>query len=148
AAAAGSPVAAGAAAVAAAGRLCAVPAVLVCASGARGGDIERITDYRSDITVARDGTLTVREAITVNAQGDDIVHGIYRDFPTIYRASGNVHVAFDVTGATLDGQPTPHSESQIENGARVTMGDAGTALRPGLHTFVLRYTTDRQIGFF
>ncbi|HWD28084.1 MAG TPA: DUF2207 domain-containing protein [Rhizomicrobium sp.] len=142
--------AAGAAAVAAAGRirLATALALLACATGARAGDIERITDYRSDVTVARDGALSVTEAITVNAQDDDIVHGIYRDFPSIYRQSGNVHVRFDVTDTTLDGHPTPHSESQIENGTRVQMGDANATLRPGLHTFVLRYTTDRQIGFF
>ena len=32
--------------------------------------IERITNFRKDIVVARDGTMDVRETITVNAQGD------------------------------------------------------------------------------
>ncbi len=45
---------------------------------------ERITDYNSDITVARSGVLTVTETISVIAAGEQIHHGIYRDFPTDY----------------------------------------------------------------
>ena len=43
---------------------------------------ERINDYKSDVTVARNGALTVTETITVTSEGERIVHGIYRDFPT------------------------------------------------------------------
>ena len=138
-------------AAAAAGRTFGALSLLVvafAAPAARADDIERITDYAADIAVGRDGKLTVGETITVNAQGDFIVHGIFRDFPTIYRASGNVHIAFDVVGATLDGHDTPTSVSQIENGRRLQMGDADTTLAPGRHVFRFRYVTDRQIGFF
>jgi hypothetical protein len=45
---------------------------------------ERILSFDSTITVAHDGTLEVRETIRVNAEGDAIRRGIYRDFPTIY----------------------------------------------------------------
>jgi hypothetical protein len=114
---------------------------------ARADDIERITDYRSDVTVARDGTLDVTETITVNARGDAIIHGIFRDFPTIYRQSGNTHVRFDVEGAQMDGHAVPYELGDLDNGRRVQMGDADTTLHPGPHTFVLHYATDRQIAF-
>ena len=138
-------------AAAAAGRIFARAALILfaafAASAARADGIERITDYRADIAVGRDGRLTVQETITVNAQDDFIVHGIYRDFPTIYRASRNVHVAFDVLDATLDGRDTPTSVTEIDNGDRLQMGDSDTTLSPGLHVFRFRYVTDRQIAF-
>ena len=63
---------------------------------------ERITSFDSDITVARNGTLSVTETIAVYANGEQIRHGIYRDFPTRYtdKNGANVHVRFDVTRVT------------------------------------------------
>ncbi len=140
AAAAASRAAAGAAVAAVAGRA----ALLLCllfASAAHADDIERITDFRDDVTVARDGTVTVTETIAVNAQGDSIIHGIFRDFPTIYRTAGNTHVRFDVTSIQVDGHDTPFDLQTIDNGKRVQIGDADAArfharaahLRPALH---------------
>jgi hypothetical protein len=48
---------------------------------------ERILSFDSTITVARDGTLTVREVIRVRAEGANIKRGVYRDFPTTYPAA-------------------------------------------------------------
>ena len=49
---------------------------------------ERITDYRSDIAVDRDGWLTVTETIAVVAAGESIKRGIYRDFRRAIPALG------------------------------------------------------------
>ena len=112
--------------------------------------VEEITDYASDISVARNGELTVTETIAVVSTGDQIRHGIYRDFPTIYtdRLGRDVHVRFDVVGATRDGHSEPYSTESISNGVRVKMGDADVIVDPGPHTYTLSYITDRQIGFF
>ena len=123
----------------------------LCALPARADindSIERITNFQQDIAITRDGTMDVRETITVNAQGDFIEHGIYRDFPTIYRGGRDMHVRFDVQSVTLDGHDTPYSTIYIDNGTRLQMGDADVTLSHGLHTFDIRYVTDRQIGFF
>jgi hypothetical protein len=111
---------------------------------------ERITDFASDIAIARDGTLSVRETISVNAEGDRIQHGIFRDFPTLYRdAAGNrLRVRFDVAEVDLDGHPEPYTLETISNGTRVRIGEANVVLNPGAHTFLIVYRTDRQIGFF
>ncbi|HXC56891.1 MAG TPA: DUF2207 domain-containing protein [Rhizomicrobium sp.] len=111
---------------------------------------ERITSYDSDIVVARNGTLTVAETIAVHATGDQIKHGIYRDFPTRYtdRHDVQVRVRFDVTAVTMDGHAEPYSTEGIDNGVRVKIGDADTIIDPGDHTYVLTYMTARQIGFF
>ena len=111
---------------------------------------ERITDFNSDIQIARDGTLTVREAISVQAEGTRIQHGIFRDFPTLYRdrLGNRVRVRFDVDAVTLDGNPEPYTLESISNGTRVRIGRADVFLPPGGHTYTILYRTDRQIGFF
>jgi uncharacterized membrane protein YgcG len=111
---------------------------------------ERITSYDSDITVARNGTLTVTETITVYANNEQINHGIYRDFPTRYvdKNGVRVHVRFDVTNVTRDGHSEPYTTEGISNGVRVKIGDKDVIIDPGLHTYTLTYMTARQIGFF
>jgi uncharacterized membrane protein YgcG len=110
---------------------------------------ERIRSYRSDVDIGADGTLTVAETIRVNAEGDDIRHGIYRDFPTVYERNGRrVRVGFTVQSVERDGQREPYTNEHITGGRRVKMGDADTNVPRGEHTYVLRYTTTRQLGFF
>jgi uncharacterized membrane protein YgcG len=111
---------------------------------------ERILLFRSDIDVGADGTLTVTETIRVNAEGDDIRHGIYRDFPTSYQREGQrrVRVGFEVQSVTRDGQPEQYSRERVTNGVRIKMGDPDATVPRGQHVYVLRYTTTRQLGFF
>ncbi len=111
---------------------------------------ERITNYTSDVHVAQTGALSVTETITVNAEGDRIRHGIYRDFPTTYtgRDGRRVHVGFDVLSVSMDGHAEPYTVEGIDAGDRVKIGDPNALVEPGRHTFVLTYATDRQVGFF
>jgi uncharacterized membrane protein YgcG len=111
---------------------------------------ERINDYKSDVTVARDGALTVTETIAVTSEGERIVHGIYRDFPTTYTDTygRKVHVRFDVMQVTLDGRDEPYGVEGIDAGKRVKIGDKDVEIDPGQHVFTITYETDRQIGFY
>ena len=56
---------------------------LLLGAPARGD--ERILAYDSVVRLARDGSLKVTETLRVNAEGDQIRRGLYRDFPTRYR---------------------------------------------------------------
>ena len=111
---------------------------------------ERITDYSSDITVAKNGALTVAETISVVAEGYHIQHGIFRDFPTIYtdKLGRRVHVDFNVLSVTMDGSPEQYDIDSIADGERVKIGDPDVNVAYGPHTYVITYSTDRQIGFF
>lgn len=110
---------------------------------------ERILSYRSVIHVGADGALDVVETIRVNAEGREISHGIYRDFPTIYRRDGRrIRVGFGVEGVERDGRPEPYALEHIPNGTRIRIGDADTNVPEGQHSYVIRYRTTRQIGFF
>ena len=111
---------------------------------------ERILSFHSDIVVDADASMQVDETIRVHAEGDQIRHGIYRDFPTLYkdRFGNRVHVEFDPLGVTRDGKDEPfHTESQV-NGVRVYFGSSDTLLETGDYTYVFHYRTNRQLGFF
>jgi hypothetical protein len=110
---------------------------------------ERILSWRSDIQVRADSALDVAETITINAEGDQINHGILRDFPTTYSRDGRrVRVGFDVASVERDGQPEPYVLESAGNGVRVRIGDADTYIPHGRHTYVIRYSTTGQLGFF
>ena len=111
---------------------------------------ERILDYHSDIILAADGGMQVTETVRVQAEGAQIRHGIYRDFPTDYRDRQHhlYHVGFAVLGATRDGAPESWRTERQSNGVRVYLGDEATLVTPGVHTWTIRYRTNRQVGFF
>lgn len=110
---------------------------------------ERILTWRSDIDVRADGVLEVTETIRVNAMGNRIQRGIFRDFPTTYERDGRpVRVGFDVESVERDGRREPYATESIGNGVRVRIGDPEVYLPHGEHTYVIRYVTTRQLGFF
>ena len=106
--------------------------------------------YHSDITVARNGTLTVTEAIRVYAEGNQIRRGIYRDFPlTFVDADGREReVGFKILSVERDGRPEPYRTESIRRGIRIYFGSADVLLDPGFHQYRLTYETTRQIRFF
>jgi len=117
---------------------------------ARAIAMEEIKDFRSEVAIAKNGTLRVQETIVVRSENDQIRHGIFRDFPTTYhdQAGNRVRVRFDVMGVTRDGSTENFELENLSNGKRVKIGSADTLLDEGDHTYVILYETDRQIGFF
>ncbi len=114
---------------------------------------ESILSFDSLITVHRDATLSVAETIKVNAENDQIRHGIYRDFPTKYTMYKNgtkflYVVGFTVKEVLRDGAPEPHHIALLTNGKRLYIGDENSWVRPGIHTYTIKYDTNRQLGFF
>jgi uncharacterized membrane protein YgcG len=123
-------------------------ALLVQAVPARAGP-ERILAYHSDIAVAADGALTVKETIRVAAAGQQIKRGIYRDFPTTYlSALGQRRVPFKVIEVTRDGDPEPWRAESVSNGIRIYIGRPDAQLPPGEYEYAITYRTGRQLGFF
>jgi len=134
-------------------RLAAIPALAIAlALGAAAHAIaaEAIQSFVSDVHLAKDGELTVTETIRVNAEGREIRHGIYRDFPLFFQdAKGDVHeVTFDLLGVMRDGKPEPYFTKRINNAVRIYAGDKDTYVRHGEHTYVFRYRTGRQVRWF
>ena len=111
---------------------------------------ERITLFSSDIIVQPDASLLVSETIDVVAEGDRIRRGIYRDFPTRYRGrrGGQHRVGFELLGVTRNGEAEPARVEPIAGGVRIRIGDPDRLIENAEHRYVIRYRTDRQIGFF
>ena len=110
---------------------------------------ERIKSYVSDITIQTDGTLLVRETITVHAAGNKIKRGIFRDFPTIYPGPLGLKekTGFDLLEVLRDGEPEPHFTEALDNGVRLYIGDENTYLPDGDYTYTIVYESDWQIRF-
>lgn len=133
--------------------MCWVLAVLLVAATlpaqAQPTDDERILYFLSDVAVQQDGSLDVTETIRIRAAGERFRHGLLRDFPTRYRRAGRaIRVGFEVEDVQRDGHDEPWDTERIDNGTRVKIGDADRMLDPGEHSFVIRYRTTRQLGFF
>ena len=111
---------------------------------------ERILDFHSLIEVQPDSSMIVTETIDVRSEGNRILHGIFRDFPTRYKVprGGEKRVGFDVIDVQRNGRAEPFTREPIFGGVRVKIGDAGTTLVPGQYRYVLRYRTTRQLGRF
>src|SRR5438874_323452 len=125
--------------------------VFACVSNACArAQSERIRDFHSDIRLLDDGTLLVKETITVYSAGKQIRHGIFRDFPTRYKDNlgNNYVVGFRWSGALLDGQAETSRVEDYSNGKRIYLGDKNSYVSTGEHTYELSYSTSRQLGFF
>ena len=111
---------------------------------------ERVLSFDSTITVHTDGTLDVHESIRVNAEHRAINRGIFREFPTIYRAADGreIVVGFKFDKATRDGAPEDWRVESRSNGVRIYLGNPNRKVAVGEHTYEIVYHTDRQMGFF
>ena len=111
---------------------------------------EFISSYHSIVDVAKDGTLTVTEAITARAEGDRIKRGIFRDFPlyALDKDGNRTKVGFKVLSVERDGAPEDWHTENIDGGIRIFTGNADRLLPTGEHIFQITYTTDRQIRYF
>jgi hypothetical protein len=114
------------------------------------GPAERILDYHSDITLQDDGSLQVTETIAVNSTGQQIRHGIFRDFPTTYTDPYNNRyvVGFQMLSATRDSSPEQFRVEDQFNGKRIYLGNPNAVVSPGRHVYTISYTTNRQLGFY
>jgi uncharacterized membrane protein YgcG len=111
---------------------------------------ERILDYHSAIEVHPDASVTVAETIVAQAAGELIRRGIYRDFPTDYRdrLGNRYRVGFEVLEVTRNGAPEPFHTERRANGVRVYIGSSNRFVEHGRQEYVIRYRTDRQLGYF
>src|ERR1041385_8220890 len=111
---------------------------------------ERSRSFDSRITVNSDGSMQVVETIVVESAGIDMVHGIYRDFPTRYkdRAGNHKSVPFDIVRVRRDGNAEPYHTENLSNGIRIYFGSSSYNLPPGTHTYQFAYRVNRELGFF
>ena len=107
---------------------------------------ERILRYHSDVVIHATGELTVTEEIRVRAEGNEIQRGIYREFPTRYRdrLGNHYRVQFTVISVLRDGAAEPWHTKNMRNGLRLYIGDRDHFLDPGVYTYQIRFSSNRQ----
>ncbi|MGV3635788.1 MAG: DUF2207 domain-containing protein, partial [Pseudorhodoplanes sp.] len=127
-----------------------VVAAVLAATCAPASAVERVLQFISDVKIEKNSDLLVTETIRVQAEGYEIKRGILRDFPTRYtgRDGRRVEVGFEVLSVTRDGRPEDYKTEGLSNGVRIRIGNASQTVSFGPHTYVIRYRTTRQIGFF
>lgn len=111
---------------------------------------EIIRDYDVTANVHKDGTVDILEKITVNAEGNQIRHGIYRDMPTEYKDHNgkSFHMPFEIRGIWRDGEKEPYHTTYLQNGKRIYIGSKNEDVSYGYHTYDIQYRVGRVIGFF
>ncbi|MDX1518398.1 MAG: DUF2207 domain-containing protein [Woeseiaceae bacterium] len=124
-------------------------AMLLLLAGSAGAD-ERIHSFHSDITVHADGWIEVTETISVEAEGDRIRRGIYRDLYTEYRDKfGNDYIcAIEPQSVLRNDLPEDFHSVDIDRGIRTYFGHRDRLLAHGTHTYSFRYRASRMLGFF
>ena len=124
-------------------------ALLLCLplSGVAG---ERILSFDSEIRVMTSGMIEVTETIRVQAEGNRIKRGIYRDFPTEYEDKlGNQYtVAFEPLAVVRNDRPEEFHTQAVRDGVRTYFGSASRYIEKGEHTYTFRYRASRMLGFF
>ncbi|MDE1991822.1 MAG: DUF2207 domain-containing protein [Rhizobiaceae bacterium] len=111
---------------------------------------EAITSFDQVVTLNHDGSMQVTETIAVNAEGNAIRRGIFRDFPLTFRdtAGHTTYVDFAVVAVERDGQPEEWHSEQIDRGERIYIGRQDQVLSHGPHVFRVTYNTNRQFRYF
>jgi hypothetical protein len=111
---------------------------------------EEIRSFDVRIDVGENGTLSVTEEIVVNAEGNQISRGIFRDIPLRYEdASGRMReVRLEVQSVTRDGRAEPYTVERGSGVLRIRIGDGDVMLRHGEHAYEISYETTRQVRFF
>ena len=103
---------------------------------------ETITDFHSDIYVLENGSVTVKETITVNREGKQIRRGIYRDLP---KTKG---VRYSVISVKRDGVSEPYFTENVGRYFRINTGNDKYLPHDGLYTFEITYqASDVIMGF-
>lgn len=111
---------------------------------------EVIRDYHADIVVLPDATIELTETITVNAEGNEIRRGIFRDFPLYAQDARGFRqkVDFELISVERDGRPEANHTETVSGGIRIYTGSADVFLQPGEYTYTITYRTGRQIRYF
>ncbi|SHO65311.1 Predicted membrane protein [Pseudoxanthobacter soli DSM 19599] len=133
--------------------LLAVLAILLAAPAAAQvadpGGPERILSYISAIAVESNGDIEVEETLTVVARGDQIRHGIYKDFNLVHASGyGRSRTSLDILSVMLDGEPVDYHTGSITDGRRLYIGDADSFVSDGTHIYQVTYRLGNEIAFY
>ncbi len=110
---------------------------------------ERILFFNSDITIAENADVTVKETIKVYANGQAIKRGLFRALPMVRNTkSGQEKIEYKIISITKDGRREDYHTETMNGVFNIYIGNKDIILQPGNYTFEIVYTTQDQIGHF
>ena len=107
---------------------------------------ERITSFDVEAEIGQDASLTVKERITVIAEGSEIKRGIIRSIPTDFTDTEGVRrrAPLELLSAKLDGNTTLVEVTRSGSDLNFRLGDP---MFPGHMPSLKLYTAPRAAGF-
>ncbi len=110
---------------------------------------ERILSFHADIDVDKNSGLSITEKIKVHSRGENIKRGIFRSLPLVRNLNDRTQkVKYNIVSVKKDGVDEDFHE-EIEDGyLKVYVGNKDVILTPGDYNYEIKYTTEKQIGFF
>lgn len=110
---------------------------------------ERILNFHADIDVDKDSKLSITEKIKVHSLGQEIKRGIFRTLPVVRNLNNQTQkVKYNIISVKKNGVDEDFHE-EIEDGfLKVYVGNKDIILSPGDYDYEIKYTTEKQIGFF
>lgn len=107
--------------------------------------------FDSEIKLNQDGSLDIKEEITVNYDGG-YYHGIYRDIPLELKGiAGNFSLGFKVHEVLMDGKSVPVKKSTRRYGGgkdlRLRIGDPDKTIS-GIHVYTIEYSAVLGARYF
>ncbi|WP_417580121.1 DUF2207 domain-containing protein [Pelagibacterium sp.] len=111
---------------------------------------EEIRAFNAIFDVHADTSVTITEQITVNAEGNEIRRGLFRDIPTLLQTPDGrtIRLPLDVLSVTRNGENEPYSLDGISGGQRIRIGSADALLGIGEQRYEIVYRMDRAARLF
>ncbi|MBX2945321.1 MAG: DUF2207 domain-containing protein [Cyclobacteriaceae bacterium] len=103
---------------------------------------ERVLDFKSSLVLQPNHTLDVTETITVHSSGISIKRGIFRTL-----SINETNLNYQVLGCTRNGSEEPYVIDRNNTSLSIQIGSSDL-LKPGEHTYVIRYRVYRKPNSF
>ncbi len=113
------------------------------------GGSERILSFHADIDVDKNSGLNVTEKIKVHSLGDQIKRGIFRSLPLTRDLNNTIQkVSYNIVSVKKNGAEEDFHEEYEDGFLKIYIGNKDVILEPGDYDYEIKYTTEKQIGFF
>jgi hypothetical protein len=111
--------------------------------------IEQITNFASDIKVARDSSLEINETIAVYADQRKIARALVRRLPTNYIDSYGIRhkTTYRIKQILVNNAPAVFSTKIVDNSYIIYIGDPNSLLAPGKYIFSIQYRVNNATNF-
>jgi len=109
---------------------------------------DRILNFDADIIVHKDASLTITETINFNAISTKENKFFLRKFP-IYSSLNKEHYKanYHILSVKKDDKDEAFYEETDGGWLNIYIGNSEESIKPGIYTYEIKYTIDRQIGF-